>query len=170
MSEEGVAVSDTQRGKSYRLAWTAFVGPCIMLLVWCGFALALTPISWRLTVGALAIGFARFVYRVLWLQTVELFTDAAGVWVQRGLLPWNKGAYGVRWHDADDAVMFTGLPSWLTKSYRVKVRNRFQGHSEIDLKHVRHGDEAVAHINQRQLEERRLDRLEAIYAREGLGQ
>jgi|GEM_PF-334686 len=167
MNADGTAISDTQRGNTYKLAWTAYVGPSVMLLVWCAFSIALAPIGWKLTVAALAIGFGRFVYRVLWLNTVELFTDAAGVWVQRGLLPWNRGAYGVRWHDAEDAVMFTGLPSWLTKSYRVKVRNRFRGHSEIDLKHVRQGDDAVRHINQRQESERRLDRLESQLAREG---
>lgn len=157
MSAGVSAASDTARAAGYQLAWTAYVWPSVQLVVACGLSWLAVHLSWAVAAAGFMLALARFVYQVLWLGTVELYTDVAGVWVQRGLFPWDRGAYGVRWSDADDAVYHTGLFAWATKSFRVRVRNRFSPSSEIDLAHVHLGDDAVTHINQRQTRERQLD-------------
>lgn len=163
MSPGEVSAVDTQRGEGYRLAWTAYIWPSLHLLAMCGVCWLVTLYSWKAGVICLLLALCRFVYRILWLGTVELYTDVVGVWVYRGLFPWDRGSYGVRWADADDAVFHTGIFAWATKSFRIRVRNRFSPRSEIDLGHVYRGDEAVIHINQRQNTERGLDMAVALH-------
>jgi hypothetical protein len=157
MSAGEVSVANTQRADGYRLAWPAYVSPTLQLVVMCGTFWLVTLFNWKAGVICLLLALCRFVYQVLWLGTVELYTDVAGIWVFRGLFPWNRGSYGVRWSDADDAVFHTGMFAWATRSFRIRVRNRFSPRSEIDLAHVYRGNEAVMHINQRQVKERSLD-------------
>ena len=126
-------------------------------------AWAASFIAWQAAIPLLAIAFPWYVLRVLQLRSVSLFTDVAGVWVFRGVFPWSRGHFGVRWQDVEDAVMHTGFWAWLTKSYRVRVGHRFTKSSEIELGHVHRGDEAVIHINQRRQQEVQEDMAGAIF-------
>jgi hypothetical protein len=66
----------------------------------------------------------------------------------RGILPWNKGVAGVKWRDVEDAVFYTGFLSWAFNSHSLRVGHRFTKASEIFLGNVRHGRQAVEHINE----------------------
>jgi hypothetical protein len=76
-----------------------------------------------------------------------LYTDAHGVWVYSGILPWSKGVTGVKWRDLEDAVYMTNFSSWALRSYKVRVGHRFTKTSEIVLTHIARGNIAVEQIN-----------------------
>jgi hypothetical protein len=100
-----------------------------------------------LSVVAVVVSLAIFAYQVLYLRSMILFTNDDGVWLYRGVLPWNKGVVGVKWRDIEDAVFFTGFVSWAFNSYSIRVGHRFTKASELSIANVKDGREAVAHIN-----------------------
>lgn len=134
-------------GNSYKLSWLAYIRPVVVLLVLLAVASAFgvgSPVS--LVIAAVAL--ALFVYQVLYLRSVVLYTDDDGVWCYAGILPWNKGMVGVKWRDVEDAVFYTGFVSWAFNSYAVRIGHRFTKTSELYLRHVRFGRTAVEHINE----------------------
>lgn len=146
---DGTAVRDGGgvRFSAYRLAWTAYVGPSLVLAV-------TLPLTWGISHWSIPIAFAIlafaifwYVLRILFLHSVEIFTDIDGVWIFRGIFPWARGVYGVKWRDVDEATYFTGLVSWATKSYRIRIAHRFTKSSEVTISHVIDGDKAVQFIN-----------------------
>lgn len=139
----------------YRMSWIAYLGPVVgfLLMVAVGVALlvydriaAIGVLSW-IGVAIIAIALILFIYRVLMIHSVVLYTDDHGVWVYSGILPWSKGVAGVKWRDLEDAIYVTNFFSWLLKSYRVRVGHRFTKTSEIVLNHIARGNQAVEHIN-----------------------
>lgn len=144
---EAVRTDGEARFSAHRLSWVAYVGPCVTLAV-------VLPVTWLISHWSIAfavllLAFALFWYvlRILFLYSVEIFTDIDGVWIFRGIFPWSRGVYGVKWRDVDEATYYTGLISWTTKSYRIRIAHRFTKSSEIVISHVRRGDEAVQFIN-----------------------
>ena len=134
-------------GNSYKLSWLAYIRPVIVLIVLLciGIAVGLgSLVSILIILAALGL----FAYQVLFLRSVLLFTNNDGVWCYSGILPWNKGAIGVKWRDVEDAVFYTGFISWACNSYSVRIGHRFTKASELYLKHVRFGRDAVEHINE----------------------
>jgi hypothetical protein len=131
-----------------RLSWTAYVAPTLQLGLWLGVAVPLAFAAHAVAGLAVAIvGLTFAAYRFAFLRSVVLFSDDEGVWVQRGVLPWDTGAYGVKWRDLDEAVFFPGLLDWLTRSYTVVLRHRFTKEAEVALAHVAQGDQVVMAIN-----------------------
>ncbi len=146
---DGVAVREggDTRFSVYRLSWLAYIAPCVTLAV-------VLPITWlishwsiKLAVVLLTFALFWYVLRILFLYSVEIFTDIDGVWIYRGVFPWSRGVYGVKWRDVDEATYYTGLVSWATKSYRIRIAHRFTKASELTISHVRNGDQAVQFIN-----------------------
>lgn len=135
-------------GTVYRISWVAYLKPVgISLFVWfLGFGAFAKANIWSAVLWTVAVGL--FVaYRVMMLRSVQLYTDNDGVWVFRGIFPWNKGVSGVKWRDLEDAVYFPNFMSWALKSYTVRVGHRFTKSSEIVLANIAKGDAAVLHIN-----------------------
>lgn len=136
----------------YRLSWVAYVkqaGATLLLL-----AIGALILQWSVLFGSLwiVIWLAVYLYGFLYLRSVSLFADAHGVWVARGILPWNKGVSGVKWRDLDEAVYFQGFFAWLFKSFRLRIGHRFTKANEIILPNVNRGDSAVKAINQLHVE------------------
>jgi len=98
-------------------------------------------------------------YQIAWLQSVELYCDANGVWVYRGILPWKRGAIGIKWRDIEIASFNQTLTSWTTHAYSVQIMDRYTRRAELVLTDMLHGDEAVMHINARLNEMIRAQRL-----------
>jgi hypothetical protein len=131
-----------------RKAWTAYVGIFIMGLF---LLLGLVPIVWLGSAVAgvivLVLALSFIAYKVLILKSYHLYCDDIGVWIYSGILPWSKGVRGVKWRDLDEASYFTGMWSWLFKSYSLQIGHRYTKANEIRLSHMAHGDKAVARIN-----------------------
>jgi hypothetical protein len=79
------------------------------------------------------------------LRSIQLYTDLDGVWVYRGIFPWDKGFSGVKWRDLEDAVFYPNFLSWALKSYTVRVGHRFTKSSEIVLRNIANGNDAATH-------------------------
>jgi membrane-bound ClpP family serine protease len=146
-----VAEAQDQSGSihtDYKMSWTAYVRHVIVFLVLAliGSSLAGTNIWVSIIILAVALGL--FIFNVLSIYSLTLYTDENGVWVYSGIFPWSKGVSGVKWRDLEDAVYFPGFFSWLFKSYTVRVGHRFTKTSEIILVHMARGDEAVIRINE----------------------
>ena len=88
-----------------------------------------------------------FAYRCIYNRSVTLYMDDAGVWVNRGVVPWNRGVVGVKWRDIESVVYQQGLANWLSRSFPVTVVERFTQGGEMHIEHVWHGDEAVSQMN-----------------------
>lgn len=124
--------------------------------VWCVVLIAVT-IVWLFRadilpeVAGVAFLFwiAAYAYQCVYNRTVVLYMDADGVWVYRGILPWRRGVYGVKWRDIESIVYTQSLPNWLTRSFPVVVVERFTQRSEIRVDHVWHGDRAVTTMNEK---------------------
>lgn len=110
-------------------------------------AIALSGLNQPLGVVAVLAALALFVYQVLYLRSIRLFTNDEGVWLFRGILPWNKGIIGVKWRDVEDAIYFTGFVSWAFNAHSVRIGHRFTKTSELTIGNVKDGRDAVSHIN-----------------------
>lgn len=144
----------------YRLSWLAYVKVVfkfLMLvsvsagLIWWSFHKSQSMHSANLSLAAgwllLIFGTLLFIYRIVYLRSVRLYTDAVGVWIFRGVFPWSRGYRGVKWRDMEDAMYFTGFFSWLFRSYTIRIGHRFTKTSEIVITDLAKGHKAVVHIN-----------------------
>lgn len=145
----------------YRLSWVAYVGLTLKFLLlvivaigtgWWALSKAQTPHAWQLgmavSAAVLLVALAVFIYKLLHLRSVHLYTNEVGVWLYQGILPWSRGARGVKWRDIEDAMYFTGFFSWMFRSYTVRIGHRFTKTSEIIVSRLARGNKAVEHINQ----------------------
>lgn len=138
---------------SFRHSWVAYVRPIFTLSILVGIAIAIgiflreQPFSLWLALGVGLFAIIIFIFNVLMIRSVLLYTDEHGVWVYSGILPWAKGVAGVKWRDLEDAVYFTGFSSWALRSYKIRVGHRFTKTSEIVLTHIARGNVAVEQIN-----------------------
>lgn len=145
---------------AFRLSWVAYVREgfalMIRLLVCCVGALLVSlalerfakmhDMSWLTVLGAL-LAFGWTAYSIAFTNSVRLFTDDAGVWMQSGVFPWEKGVTGVQWRDLGQAGYTQGFMSWILRSYDVRVTHRFSTSTELYLRNVHRGNFAVEHIN-----------------------
>lgn len=132
----------------YRMSWVAYIRAVVVFFILTALGVTLGALNQSLSVVAVVLALTIFGYQVLYLRSMILFTNDDGVWLFRGVLPWNKGIIGVKWRDIEDAVFFTGFVSWAFNSYSIRVGHRFTKASELSIPNVRDGRNAVAHINE----------------------
>lgn len=151
---EGTDIS-TDIKRVFYPSWTAFVDLGLKA------SLFIVPFSaWVFYTGTESLSFAiinaligllftipLLIYKVLVIRSIKIYTDDKGVWMYKGVFAWSKGVSGVKWRDLDSATFTPDLMGWLLKSYHIRVGHRFTKSSELIIKHVHHGDEAVKHIN-----------------------
>lgn len=135
------------------LSWVAYVRVVKVffagLLLACVFAFIgmLSHKDWLVFVGLLC-AVLWSAYEVAKVRSTYLFTDPAGVWVSCGVFPWQKGFHGVPWRQIGAAGYQKGFFSWLSKSYRIEVSDRFKDNAGFALNDLKYGDLVVTHINQ----------------------
>lgn len=157
---QAVGQADDSPFLVFKLSWVAYVS-MIWTVVMRVLVFALAGVLSRqimiwatgktldyLVSGAVIIAVVSMIYDFLYLRSVALFTDEAGVWMQSGVFPWEKGAFVVKWRDVSEATFQTGLLSWALRSYSVRVGHRFTNGAELNVRNVYRGDLAVKHINQ----------------------
>jgi len=139
--------------RAYRVSWVAYGLPLarMALLVPIGLVVA-TNVNAALGGVITLAGFAWGGLSFLYLRSIILFTDHSGVWLYRGIFPWDRGVVGVKWRDLSDAAYDTNLWSWLFRSYRLRIGQRFTKTSEILLANIANGNEAAEYINLRHRE------------------
>lgn len=98
-------------------------------------------------VTAISFMFCFVAYRAYYLSRIRLYYNDQGVWVFRGVFPWTRGVYGVKWRDFEDAIYITGFFYWITKGFPVTIRPRFSNNPRIPLPPIHHGRKAVEAIN-----------------------
>ena len=138
---------------SYRQSWLAWAGPVLMLLVCVALCVAgqhYLPEFFWIFAGLAALLVLCMGYRIAQVRSVHLYADSKGVWLYQGILPWSRGAVGVKWRDMEDAAFTAGFSSWLVNSYTVRVGNRFSQQSEILVHNIANGREAVTRLNELQ--------------------
>jgi hypothetical protein len=147
---------------AFRLSWVAYLREgfsfLIRLMIMAALSLAATyliskvtrtdfsQINWPSLVGFL-LAVAWTVYSIALTHSVRIFTNDGGVWMQRGVFPWEKGITGVQWRDVGQASYTQGFASWALRSYDISVSHRFTTGSEMVVRNVHLGDKAVIHIN-----------------------
>ncbi|KVL25440.1 hypothetical protein WS97_00540 [Burkholderia territorii] len=136
-----------------RRSWVGYVGRLIITIA---ILFIVPPLLWSSSplaaAGMALLTIVGMAYAVAVERSYVLFMDDAGIWLRRGILPWSKGVSGVKWRDLDSAVYITGLVSWLTRSYTVRLEHRFTKANEILISHMAAGDQAVKVINSTHIE------------------
>ena len=140
------------------LSWVAYIRPWVLFVM-------LTVIGLLVSQSANAANIILAGYVILFIGVVKLFYDIAcrrrfrfyydqdGVWLVRGLLRWGKGKKGLSWLEIDAASCDTRPFSWLTKSYGITISHRFSATRQLRITHIKHGDQAVAAINEKLMQE-----------------
>ncbi|HCE5184922.1 hypothetical protein [Vibrio parahaemolyticus] len=131
----------------FRLSWVAYLRPLFVLPILLGITFLLAGFHVAIIYVGSALAVALTIYKMAVLRSTYLFANDEGVWVYSGILPWSRGAGGVRWRDIDDAHFNTGFFNWMFKAYTIKISHRFTKGSEIVLPLVKNGDKAVDRIN-----------------------
>lgn len=88
-----------------------------------------------------------FTLRFLKIRSVKLYIDETGVWLHRGIFPWDKGSVGVKWRDLDEAVVYLGFRSWVFKSHSLRIGHRFTKSSELLLDDMTKAIASTTRIN-----------------------
>jgi len=138
--------------KEYKLSWLAYIRLVIVSFFFSFISMMILSqvpdprkLQLALVMALIILGF--FVYHFLYLRSIVLYTDDIGIWCYSGILPWKKGARGIKWRDLDSAVVYLNFISWLFNSYTICINHRFTKASELFLRNVRRGKEAVEYIN-----------------------
>lgn len=145
---------------AFRLSWVAYLRETwafLMRLLLCGIGATLISLgldrfahmhaeAWLPALGLVA-AIAWTVYSAMLTNSVHLFTDENGVWMQSGVFPWERGHSGVQWRDVGQAGYTQGFSSWALRSYDVRISHRFTTGAELYLRNVHRGNLAVEHIN-----------------------
>lgn len=148
-------VSPPHAGKIYRVSWVGYLKPMtpyvMVLIVLCAlfwFAPRLQGNWPYYLAGVLAVPWAiGMVYRFASIRVVKLFTNDAGVWLSRGVFPWQKAISGVRWEEAGEAIAITGVVAWATGAYNVGVMHRYTKKTELWHPRIAHGSRFVGQVN-----------------------
>ncbi|WP_447893841.1 hypothetical protein [Vreelandella sp. GE22] len=133
----------------YRLSWLAYFKPFFMGIVVAIAGLFISGMvgqPWLSWVALLA-GIASFIYHIIYVRSVRIFVNDAGVWYDEGVFPWQKGMRGVKWRDLDSAVFITNFVSWALRSYTVHLGHRYTKDSEIHIRHVKNGNQFAEMVN-----------------------
>ena len=149
MEQDFIQAQSSGSRRLSRKAWTAYASLIVcwvMLMI--GVAFAAWFVGYYSLIPFLA-GTAFLVYHLAWLQSVELFCDDNGVWVYRGILPWQRGVVGIKWRDIEVAAFTQNFTSWSTHSYSLHVLDRYTRKPELVLTNMFEGDKAVMYINTR---------------------
>lgn len=132
-----------------RKSWAAYVAPVTVAAV---ALLGFVPFLWvffhPLAIAVAVITIGATTYTVALLRSYQLFMDERGVWLYRGILPWNKGVIGVRWRDVAGAVYFNSFMSWVCQAYSIEVQHRFTQGNALWVGSLHFGRDAVARINE----------------------
>ncbi|XBS68199.1 hypothetical protein ABK905_15420 [Acerihabitans sp. KWT182] len=75
------------------------------------------------------------------------------MWLIRGLAPWRRGKKGFSWLEIDEAFCNGSPLSVLTKSYDITISPRFNANRQLTVFHIKHGERAVAAINDRLMQD-----------------
>lgn len=146
--EQDTSQSPIGRGKTLsRKAWPAYG---TLLIYWLLLMILVGVGAWFLGYYSLLLligGTLFLAYQMAWLQSVELYCDDNGVWVYRGILPWKRGAIGIKWRDIEIASFKQSLTSWSTHSYSLQILDRYTRRPELVLTDMLNGDKAVMYIN-----------------------
>lgn len=144
----------------FRLSWVAYlreVFAFVIRFLLCVIATTLISLgldrfahmhtqAWLPVLGLL-LAIAWTVYSVMLTNSIRLFSDDTGVWMQSGVFPWEKGITGVQWRDLGQAGYTQGFMSWICRSYDVRISHRFTTGAELYLRNVHRGNLAVEHVN-----------------------
>ena len=160
LETNGRVIEQSSPFLAFSLSWVAYIRETWAFLfrfLLCGGAATLISLgldryahmhteAWLPVVGFLA-AVAWTAYSIMLTNSVLLFTDENGVWMQSGVVPWERGVSGVQWRDLGQAGYTQGFASWALRSYDVRVSHRFTAGAELYLRNVNRGNLAVEHIN-----------------------
>lgn len=142
-------------GRVYRVSWVGYIKPMApyvvllvgqLLLLW--FAPRVQGDWLYYLAGAVAVPWGvGLVYKFASIRKIKLFTNGGGVWLSRGVFPWQKAVSGVRWEEAGEAVAITGVIAWATGAYHVGVMHRYTKKTELWFPRIAQGNKFVGRVN-----------------------
>lgn len=148
-------VKRPQSANVYRVSWVGYINSMLPYAVILGFLCAflwfapqmMGEWSYYIAGAVAAVWLVGLVYRFACIRAIKLFTTETGVWLSRGVFPWQKATSGVRWEEAGEAVAMTGVIAWATSAYHVGVMHRYTKKTELWATRIARGNEFVRHVN-----------------------
>lgn len=149
---------------TYRISWLGYIKPVILLVVIASLCTGVilardygsaamqsqlaSPLFVITPACVILVALISLVLKIYYLRTLRLIINSDGVYLFKGIFPWTKGTTGTLWQDIADAQYFPGFIAWLTKTYSIQVRFRFNKSSETFVPYIWNGNQAVIKINQ----------------------
>lgn len=156
--------SHSAQAKIYRISWLGYLRPVLLLLIvtalCSGVMLARVygtpamqqqlahPLFAIVPAAVIALAAVSCALKFYYLWTLHLIINNDGVYLFRGIFPWTKGTTGTLWQDIADAQYFPGFIAWVTRTYSIQVRFRFNKSNETFVPYIWKGHQAVMLINQ----------------------
>ncbi|TKI08083.1 hypothetical protein [Martelella alba] len=138
--------------RQFFLSWAAYVRPLVLFAVLSALGLLVSQSAKTADIilggyGILFIGIVKVIYDIAARRRFRFFFDPEGVWLDGGPLSWRRRKKGMTWLEIDEAAGLTEPFGWLTHSHGIDISSRFSPSRRLRLSHIKHGDEAVAAIN-----------------------
>ena len=80
-----------------------------------------------------------FSYRIAVTRSYRVSLRNDGIWLHYGVLPWAKGANGIRWRDADMSFHVPTFLSWITNSYTIGVNHKYTNAADFYVTNIWRG-------------------------------
>ncbi|MFL2841927.1 MAG: hypothetical protein ACJ0BH_04560 [Candidatus Puniceispirillaceae bacterium] len=87
-----------------------------------------------------------FIYRLAVNRSYKIYVNDEGIWYGAGIFPWAKQGNGIRWGDADMALYYNNLLSWITNSYTITVAHKYTNDSDFLVTNIWSGRTTVQQI------------------------
>lgn len=145
-------VSNNGKTPSWRVSWIVYIKEIVYATLVISLWYYLAPLMKSkmilncLQVGVV-VGLIIILYRMYYTWTIRLYANDSGIWVYRGVFPWARGVYGMKWGDFEDCVVTQKFIYWLTNSHPVILRTRFSKNPEIYLPPIFAARKAAQYIN-----------------------
>ena len=149
---------------TYRISWLGYIKPVFLLSVVASLCTGVilardygstamqsqlaSPLFVIAPACVILLALISFILKVYYLRTLRFIINGDGVYLFKGIFPWTKGTTGTLWQDIADAQYFPGFIAWLTKTYSIQVRFRFNKSNETFVPYIWNGHKAVMEINQ----------------------
>lgn len=134
--------------QSWRVSWVAYVPYALIIVGLISTVVAFKGlVSLMIALPVCTVVLLFVAYKLYYLSCILLYINEKGVWVYRGVFPWDRGVYGVKWLDFEDCVFHNGLIQWMTNGYPVTLRPRFSSNPQVVLPPIHQGRKAVETIN-----------------------
>ncbi|WP_354681918.1 hypothetical protein [Cupriavidus necator] len=133
-----------------RKSWVAYLPGALLAMLGCAVALVVGQCHWLAGWAVAWVVVLAAFAAALHLGSLVLCADDLGVWLCRGMLPWDWdiAVTGVSWQDFGRAEFQARFPDWLQNAHTIRIVNRHVSSGSMSLTHMRNSRAVVIRLNE----------------------